>query len=83
MQVDRLGNPTGKIEAVCCSLLWLLSVRSQLVLTSFHPEMMKVAAFFATIASVSAGALELSPANFDDEVVSSGKGAFVKFLAPW
>jgi hypothetical protein len=45
--------------------------------------MMKVAAFFATIASVSAGALELSPANFDDEVVSSGKGAFVKFLAPW
>eukprot|EP01043_Picozoa_sp_COSAG02_P023258 COSAG02_NODE_1237_length_13725_cov_27.071921_10_plen_46_part_00 len=45
--------------------------------------MMKVAAFFATIASVSAGAVDLSPDNFDDEVISSGKGALVKFLAPW
>jgi len=29
------------------------------------------------------GAKELTDANFDDEVVKSGKFAFVKFLAPW
>jgi hypothetical protein len=32
---------------------------------------------------VSAGALELTKANFDAEVKQSGKNAFVKFLAPW
>ena len=30
-----------------------------------------------------AGALELTPDNFDKEVVESGKNAFIKFLAPW
>jgi len=28
-------------------------------------------------------ALELTPANFDKEVIDSGKSAFIKFLAPW
>jgi hypothetical protein len=27
--------------------------------------------------------IELTEANFDDQVFNSGKGAFVKFLAPW
>ena len=27
--------------------------------------------------------LELTAANFDKEVIDSGKSAFVKFLAPW
>jgi protein disulfide-isomerase A6 len=27
--------------------------------------------------------LELTPDNFDKEVLSSGKAALVKFLAPW
>ena len=27
--------------------------------------------------------LELTPENWDDEVVNSGKATFVKFLAPW
>jgi len=31
--------------------------------------------------SADAGAVELTSKNFDSEV--SGKGAFVKFLAPW
>ena len=28
-------------------------------------------------------ALELTPDNWDKEVVQSGKAAFIKFLAPW
>jgi hypothetical protein len=28
-------------------------------------------------------ALELTPDNFDAEVIESGKNAFVKFQAPW
>ena len=28
-------------------------------------------------------ALELTEANWDAEVVKSGKAAFIKFLAPW
>ena len=28
-------------------------------------------------------ALELTPDNFDKEVLQSGKAAFIKFLAPW
>jgi len=35
------------------------------------------------IGAKSDGAKELTDANFDDEVVKSGKFAFVKFLAPW
>jgi len=27
--------------------------------------------------------MELTPDNFDEVVFSSGKSAFVKFLAPW
>ena len=45
--------------------------------------MLRIAAFAAMAAVVKAGATELTEANFDDEVVSSGKGAFIKFLAPW
>ena len=37
----------------------------------------------ALVATANAGAVDLSPDNFDAEVTSSGKGAFVKFLAPW
>jgi len=29
------------------------------------------------------GALELTPANFDKEIIDAGKSAFIKFLAPW
>jgi len=29
------------------------------------------------------GTLELTDKNFDELVFKSGKGAFVKFLAPW
>jgi len=38
-----------------------------------------VAALVATTAN--AGAVDLTPDNFDE--MTSGKGAFVKFLAPW
>jgi len=30
-----------------------------------------------------AGAVELTKDNFDAEIVSSGKNAFIKFQAPW
>ena len=35
------------------------------------------------IAGAHAGAVELTSDNFDELVTNSGKGAFVKFLAPW
>jgi len=45
---------------------------------------MKTAFFFtALVAAVSAGSVSLTAKNFDDEVTSSGKGAFIKFQAPW
>ena len=34
----------------------------------------------AIVATANAGAVDLNPDNFDTEVTSSGKGAFVKFL---
>ena len=34
-------------------------------------------------AGASAGAIELTPDNFDELVFKSGKAAFIKFLAPW
>jgi len=37
----------------------------------------------AIAATANAGAVDLNPDNFDSEITSSGKGAFVKFLAPW
>jgi len=38
---------------------------------------------FILLLAVATATLELTAANFDDEVFNSGKGAFVKFLAPW
>jgi protein disulfide-isomerase A6 len=35
------------------------------------------------LAAPALGALELTPDNFDKEVLQSGKAAFIKFLAPW
>jgi hypothetical protein len=37
----------------------------------------------AITVSVADAALELTPDNFDSEVIASGKSAFIKFLAPW
>lgn len=37
----------------------------------------------AFVASAMGGAVELTADNFDSEVTASGKGAFIKFLAPW
>jgi hypothetical protein len=37
----------------------------------------------ATLAVASAGSTTLTESNFDAEVFDSGKGAFVKFQAPW
>jgi protein disulfide-isomerase A6 len=35
------------------------------------------------LAAPAFGAIELTPDNFDKEVLQSGKAAFIKFLAPW
>jgi len=40
-------------------------------------------ALICAFAASAHGALELTPDNFDKEVLSSGKAAFMKFLAPW
>jgi hypothetical protein len=42
---------------------------------------MKLALVLAALVGTNAGAFELTKENFDDAI--SGKGAFVKFLAPW
>jgi len=44
--------------------------------------MMRTLALFCAVVGANA-ALELTPDNFDSEVVASGKSAFIKFLAPW
>lgn len=41
---------------------------------------MKIAAFFLSLFAT-AGAIELTPDNWDD--ATAGKTVFVKFLAPW
>jgi hypothetical protein len=46
-------------------------------------EMARVALICAFAASVSGNSVELTPDNFDKEVLQSGKAAFIKFLAPW
>jgi len=43
--------------------------------------MMKFAIFASLFSLVNAGAVELTAANFDSSI--AGKGAFIKFLAPW
>jgi hypothetical protein len=35
------------------------------------------------LAGASAEAHDLTPDNFDELVLKSGKSAFIKFLAPW
>jgi hypothetical protein len=45
--------------------------------------MMRSLALVGLVAGASATAVELTPANFDELVVKSGKSAFIKFLAPW
>ena len=37
----------------------------------------------ALVAVIAAQSVELTDANFDDEVFKSGKSAFIKFQAPW
>lgn len=37
----------------------------------------------ATAAVAYAGSTSLTESNFDAEVFDSGKGAFIKFQAPW
>jgi len=47
------------------------------------PLNMRSLLFLAGLATAGAAAIELTPDNFDDVVINSGKAAFVKFLAPW
>ena len=44
---------------------------------------LRTAAVLLLAGTVHSAAIELTPANFDDQVLNSGKNAFVKFLAPW
>ena len=45
--------------------------------------MARVALLCAFATTVAGNAVELTPDNFDKEVLQSGKSAFIKFLAPW
>jgi protein disulfide-isomerase A6 len=45
--------------------------------------MLRNLALVAAFVGASSAAVELTPDNFDKEVLSSGKAAFIKFLAPW
>ena len=42
---------------------------------------MKIAALFLSLFTATAGAIELTPDNWDAE--TAGKTVFIKFLAPW
>jgi len=39
--------------------------------------------FFSALMASAMAAMELTPATFDKVVYKSGKGSFIKFLAPW
>jgi len=45
--------------------------------------MARLLGLFALVGGAHAGAVELTSSNFKELVEDSGKGAFVKFLAPW
>jgi hypothetical protein len=47
----------------------------------FARTALALAAVSALTATTDAGAVELNAKNFDEKI--SGKGAFIKFLAPW
>ena len=42
-----------------------------------------MARLLLTSIALASATMELTPDNFDKEVLESGKAAFVKFLAPW
>jgi len=44
---------------------------------------MRTLTLLCAVAGVSAGAVELTPDNFDEVITKSGKASFIKFLAPW
>ena len=45
--------------------------------------MARVVLLCALAGSPAGAAVDLTPDNFDKEVLQSGKSAFIKFLAPW
>jgi len=45
--------------------------------------MLRSVTLLCAVAGAAGGAVELTPDNFDDLVMKSGKAAFIKFLAPW
>jgi hypothetical protein len=45
--------------------------------------MLKVIALACIVAAANAGSVTLTAANFESEVKTSGKNAFIKFQAPW
>eukprot|EP00316_Scyphosphaera_apsteinii_P018184 CAMPEP_0119308328 /NCGR_PEP_ID=MMETSP1333-20130426/10036_1 /TAXON_ID=418940 /ORGANISM="Scyphosphaera apsteinii, Strain RCC1455" /LENGTH=45 /DNA_ID= /DNA_START= /DNA_END= /DNA_ORIENTATION= len=45
--------------------------------------MLRTLALLGATVAISGAAVELTPDNFDEVVLKSGKSAFIKFLAPW
>jgi len=45
--------------------------------------MLRATALLLGVCGVASEAVDLTPDNFDKEVLNSGKSAFIKFLAPW
>jgi len=66
-----MRHAVGLITNACISLASANAGMSRLLLTA------------SLVASAAAGAVELTPDNFDKEVLQSGKAAFIKFQAPW
>jgi len=45
--------------------------------------MLRNLALLGAVVGAASSAVELTPDNFEAEVLKSGKSAFIKFLAPW
>ena len=71
-----MGRVTVPSLSVCASLALSLFTQAMFVRTA-----LSVLAASMLTTSADAGAVELNAKNFDEKI--AGKGAFIKFLAPW
>lgn len=72
----------GKRPGVCAAITSPGPRQHSAIDLTLRRQMLRLVVASCAVATARA-ALELTPDNWDTEVVQSGKAAFIKFLAPW